>query len=149
MTVAARILSTFFGAGYFPLAPGTFASLLAGLFYRFVLYRLAPLPYALLVAGIFLLGVAASTPCARSLQTKDPRRIVIDEVGGQFVALFMIPAGWTFVAAGFILFRLFDVLKPFPIRRIERLPWGWGIMADDVLAGIYAALLLHAYLWVR
>jgi phosphatidylglycerophosphatase A len=61
----------------------------------------------------------------------------------------MIPAGWTFVAAGFILFRLFDVLKPFPIRRIERLPWGWGIMADDVLAGIYAALLLHAYLWVR
>jgi phosphatidylglycerophosphatase A len=149
LTFLAKGLATVLGAGFFPVAPGTFASLLAALGFKFVFSGFSPIPYASLVTGVILLGIWASSRTARHIGQKDPRRVVIDEVAGQLVALAAAPAGWAWVAAGFVFFRLFDILKPFPIRRLENLPGGWGIMADDVLAGLYAALLLQAWLWVR
>ena len=143
MKSVVRLASTFFGAGYFPVAPGTFASLEAALIYGFAARRLAPLPDLLLLAAVVLVGTAAADSFARTLNEKDPRPVVIDEIVGQGAALFLCPAGWPWIAGGFFLFRVFDVLKPWPIRRLERLPGGWGIMADDVLAGVFTALVLQ------
>ena len=143
MNTIAGLAATFFGAGYVPFAPGTFASLEAALLYAFIGRRLAPLPYGLLLAALFLAGTAAADTFARILKQKDPRPVVIDEVVGQGIALFLAPPGWGWIAVGFVLFRVFDVLKPWPIRNLERLPGGWGIMADDVLAGVASALVLQ------
>ena len=148
MKFAARWISTFFGAGYFPVAPGTFACAIVALGYRFGAVRLEPLPYVGLIVLISVLGVATADVHSKTLQQKDPRSIVIDEVVGQLIALFSAPAGWGWIFLGFFLFRLFDILKPRPIRDLERLPGGWGIMADDVLAGVFSALLLQAVRWV-
>jgi len=148
MKIAVRLISTFFGAGYFPIAPGTFTSLIVALVYRWAAFRLSPLLYLGLVAAVVFIGVAAADSFARALNQKDPRPIVIDEVGGQLIALFLAPVEWGWIFFGFILFRVFDVFKPRPIRDLERLPGGWGIMADDVLAGVFSALLLQAVRWV-
>jgi len=148
MKTIAGLISTFFGAGFFPVAPGTLASLEAALIYGLVARRLAFLPYLLILAAVFLIGAAAAETTARVLKQTDPRLIVIDEVVGQGIALFCAPAGWEWIAGGFFLFRVFDVLKPWPIRLLERLPGGWGIMADDVLAGVFSALVLQGARWV-
>ena len=145
----AWILSTFFLSGEFPVVPGTFASLIAALLYKFWLFRLSGPRFAILILGVFFIGVAAASVHARELGRADPRPVVIDEACGQWIACFLVPPSWGPVLAAFVLFRIFDILKPFPIRRLERLPGGWGIMADDVLAGIFAALLLQAYLLLR
>ena len=142
----AWILSTFFLSGEFPVVPGTFASLVASLLYKFWLFRLSGPLFATLILGVFFIGVAAASVHARELGRVDPRPIVIDEACGQWIACFLVPPAWMPVLAAFFLFRVFDVWKPFPIRRLERLRGGWGIMADDVLAGIFAGLLVHGYL---
>ena len=139
MKTASRVLSTFFGVGLFPLVPGTAASAVAALAYGFALYRLAGGPYALLVVVLFFAGAAASAVTSAELGRPDPGQIVVDEVCGQLIALAFLPPGWVPVAVSFALFRFFDIIKPWPIRRLERLPGGWGIMADDVAAGIAAA----------
>jgi len=141
-----RIVSTFFGAGEFPFAPGTFASLAAALIHAFGLSRLPAGARAAIIAGVFFLGVAAASSTARALGQKDPRRIVIDEVVGQWIALFLAPAAWLPLLLGFLLFRLFDILKPLGIRRFEALPSGWGIMADDVVAGAVSLGILQLLL---
>lgn len=148
MKTIAALFSTFLGAGYFPIAPGTFASFEAALIYRFAGLKLQPLPYLAVLALLFLAGVAAADATAKTMGEKDPRPVVIDEVVGQGFALFLSPAGWGWIAGGFFLFRLFDVFKPGPIRRLERLPGGWGIMADDVLAGAFSALVLQGLRWI-
>lgn len=141
-----RAVATFLGAGLFPIAPGTFASLLAALLHAFLLVRL-PLPGRIaVVAGVFFLGVAASSAAARSFGLRDPRPVVIDEVAGQWVALLLAPPEWIPLLAGFLLFRFFDILKPLGIRRIESLPSGWGIMADDMAAGLVSLALLQVLL---
>jgi phosphatidylglycerophosphatase A len=136
-----RVLATFFGVGLFPLIPGTAASAVAALAFRLVLHGLPGPVYALLVAVLFFLGVAASAVYAAELGSPDPGRIVIDEVCGQLVALAFLPAAWLPVALAFALFRFFDIIKPWPVRKLERLPGGWGIMADDLGAGLAAAAL--------
>jgi phosphatidylglycerophosphatase A len=146
MRIPADLLSTFLGVGFLPVAPGTFASLIVAILYYFLAFRLGPLAYFGLVVVLFLAGVPAAAATARSMGRPDPRPIVIDEVVGQLLALAFAPAGWPWVLSGFLLFRIFDILKPFPIRRLERLPGGWGIMADDVLAGVFSAILLQAWL---
>jgi phosphatidylglycerophosphatase A len=148
MKFAARLIATFFGAGYFPFAPGTFTCMIVALGYRFGAARLALLPYLGLIAAIFVIGVAAADIHSKALGQKDPRPVVIDEVAGQLIALCALPAEWGWIFAGFFLFRVFDVLKPGPIRAAERLPGGWGIMADDVLAGLVSALIVHAARWI-
>ncbi|MCX6565520.1 MAG: phosphatidylglycerophosphatase A [Candidatus Aminicenantes bacterium] len=148
MKTIAGLISTFFGAGYFPIAPGTFASLETALIYGVAARWLPLLPYLLILAAVFLIGTAAADSTARILKQKDPRPIVIDEVVGQGIALFYAPPGWEWIAGGFFLFRVFDVFKPWPIRLLERLPGGWGIMADDVLAGVFSALVLQGIRWI-
>ncbi len=148
MKVAARVLATFFGVGLAPLAPGTAASAVAAGLYVFALHGLSAPLYALLVVALFFIGVSASSAYARELGRPDPGRIVIDEVCGQLVALAFLPAVWLAAGVSFALFRLFDIVKPWPIRRLEDLPAGWGIMADDVAAGLAAALTARLVLLV-
>ena len=148
MTSVSRILATALGLGYVPLAPGTAASAAAAVAYAFVLHRLSWPLYAGLFVLLFFVGVAVSARTAAELGRHDPGLVVVDEVCGQLVALAFLPAGWLPVAVSFALFRIFDIIKPWPIRRLERLPGGWGIMADDVAAGLAAALLARLILLV-
>lgn len=149
MISAAKVLSTFFGLGFVPPAPGTLASLTAALLYKFFLHSLSWPVYAALILVLFVVGVRAASVYARALGQKDPGTIVIDEVCGQLITYILVPGLWVNVAVGFFFFRVFDVIKPYPIRKLENLPRGWGIMADDVLAGVYSAVLLQAYLLLK
>lgn len=136
-----RLIATGFGSGYAPVAPGTFGSLV-GLGLAWGLAHLG-LPWHLVViAVLFVVGVPVCTTVARLFGEHDPSRIVWDEVVGIQCTLALAPLHWGTFAAGFVLFRLFDIVKPFPIKRLERLPQGLGIMADDVGAGLYGGLVL-------
>jgi phosphatidylglycerophosphatase A len=138
----AWVLATWFGSGLSPIAPGTAGSLGAVPLYVMVIRGGRP---AVAVAALVttVLAVWASTRVARRLEKKDPQVVVIDEVAGMLVT--MLPFdGFSLrgLAYGFVLFRLLDALKPWPIRQLERLPEGWGIVLDDVAAGGIAALAL-------
>lgn len=145
----AYFIATAFGLGYLKPGPGTWGSL-GGLAISILIAR-ANLPAASFltiewaaVAIISAIGVAAATSVSRHSGKKDPQFVVIDEVSGQIIALSfpMVVLNWKSWLAGFILFRVFDIWKPFPARSAESLPEGWGIMADDWIAGIYAGILL-------
>ncbi len=135
------ILATFFGIGFVPLAPGTAASVVTALLYGLVLHDLVRPLYVILVVLLFFAGTAAAGRYAAELGRPDPGRIVVDEVCGQLIALAFLPGGWLPVGIAFALFRFFDIIKPWPIRKLEGLPGGWGIMADDAAAGLAAAAL--------
>jgi len=141
----ADLISTWFGCGYSPAAPGTAGSL-GGLAVAIVLHEFAGFAwwhFLLLAAAGFAPAVWAATRTARSLGVKDPGRVVVDEVIGQWITLAGAhPFNWKSYAAAFLLFRIFDIWKPAPVRQLERLPEGLGIVADDAMAGCYAALLL-------
>ncbi len=139
-------ISTFLGIGKMPFAPGTWASIAAALlFYPLIRY---PAAQSMILAVIYFLGVYASTQYAKNLGEVDPSSAVIDEVLGMGVAMLAIPTQWPFAVMALILFRVFDIWKPYPIRRIEKLPGGWGIMTDDLLAGIYARVWIQIGIWV-
>jgi len=146
MNTLSMIFSTFFGAGFFPVAPGTAASFLTVVLFKLGLYKLFWPFQALIIVALFIAGGAASTRYARLLNRKDPGRIVIDETCGQLIALFLVTPGWKELLLAFFLFRIFDIIKPYPIKKLEALPHGWGIMADDVGAGIAAAVFLRLIL---
>lgn len=132
-----------FGAGYAPVAPGTFGTAVGILFYL-ALTGVTPLIYAGTVLGLFLFGVWLCHATERDLGVHDHSGIVWDEIVGYLVTMFMAPSGWEWILAGFILFRLFDIWKPFPIRFIERrVKGGFGNMLDDVLAGILALIVMQ------
>lgn len=144
-----RIVASFFGLGFFPVAPGTLTSLAIVLLYKYLIHVLA-LPYLLLIFLLLcVLGVLAAAAYSSELKETDPRQVVIDEAAGQFLVLLSITPDWTLLVIGFLLFRLFDILKPFPIRRLERLPGGWGIMADDIAAALMAKALLHLFIYLQ
>jgi phosphatidylglycerophosphatase A len=143
----ATVLATGFGSGYAPFAPGTAGSAL-GLLLFWPLQRLPLSEQALVTAALFLVGVAAATHVARRVGIEDPSIVVWDEVIGMWVSLMALPFRPLTMALGFVLFRIMDVVKPYPARDLERLPGGWGIMADDVMAGIYANLVLRVGLLV-
>ena len=142
------ILATVFGIGLVPLAPGTAASAVAAVAYRLALHGLPWPLYALMIVVLFAIGGVVSGLYAAELGLPDPSRIVIDEVCGQLLALAFLPSGWLAIGLSFALFRFFDIIKPGPIRRLERLPGGWGIMADDLGAGLAAAVLARLVLLV-
>jgi phosphatidylglycerophosphatase A len=145
----AWLIGTFFGVGYLPLGPGTWASALTVLLWWAAARIMNPawrLPATVLVSlTITVIGILASTVVACESGLKDPRFVVIDEVAGQMIALIGAPLNWKYLLAGFILFRSFDIVKPFPLRRLEELPRGTGVMMDDVGAGLYALVLLQAF----
>ncbi len=149
MSRLAVLICTFGGIGYSPVAPGTAGSL-AGL----VLYGVfrwagvtAPIEGAVIVAFV-LAGAWSGTIAERHFGTTDPSAGVIDEVAGMLVTLYLLPVSWPLAVAGFLLFRLLDVIKPFPARRFEALHGGWGMMADDLMAAVYANLILRALIAV-
>lgn len=148
MKAAAGILATFFGLGLVPAAPGTAASAAAVLGYRFLLCEWPWPVFALFLGGLFIAGVIASSRYASELGSSDPGRIVVDEVCGQLLALTLLPPEWLPLLLSFAAFRFFDIIKPWPIRRLEKLPSGWGIMADDIAAGAFAALAVRLILAV-
>jgi phosphatidylglycerophosphatase A len=141
----ADLVSTWFGCGYAPFAPGTAGSL-AGLAIGIGLHELsgfAGWQFLVLAAVGSVPGIWAATRTARSLKMKDPGMVVVDEVLGQWIALAgASPLNWKSYAAAFVLFRLFDIWKPPPARQFEALREGLGIVADDLMAGAYAALVL-------
>jgi phosphatidylglycerophosphatase A len=140
-------LATGFGAGFSPIAPGT-AGTLVGLALFWPMRHLGVSIHLVAIAVVFVLGVAGGTQVARREGREDPGLVVVDEIVGMWLTLVLVPFTWVSAALGFLLFRIMDVVKPFPARRFEDLPGGWGIMADDVMAGIYANLALQAFLWV-
>ncbi len=149
-------VATFFGAGLGKPGPGTWGSVAAVLLWGAIAYLFHPTPNGLLLVvfiGIVLsiaLGVPAATIAARESGRHDPGFVVVDEVAGQWIALLGSPADLRHGLIALILFRLFDITKPFPARQLERLPEGWGIVFDDVAAGLYAlgvASLLR--LWIH
>jgi len=137
----AMMVGTTFGSGFFPIAPGTVGSALAAVAWFFLPLSSAHLALAL-IAMAFGLGVWASGRC-EGAWGKDPSRVNWDEVVGQFIALLWIPKTFIGYLLSFLLFRFFDILKPSPVRDAEKIPGGWGIMVDDVLAGVYANLVLQ------
>ena len=148
----ATLVATFFGAGRLHPGPGTWGSASAVLLWAALAHVINPsyrTPVVIALAiFVTLIGIPAATQVARASGTKDPQFVVIDEVAGQLIALIAAPLTWKTFAAGFILFRAFDIIKPPPVRQLERLPEGTGIVLDDVAAGIYALavmqLLLHS-----
>lgn len=137
------VLATGFGSGYAPVAPGTAGSAV-GLLLAWPLLALPLGAYLGVTAAICLVGVAASDLAERHFGGKDPGAIVIDEIAGMFVTLAGVAPGALNLVAGFLLFRLFDIFKPFPCRWAERrFSGGLGVMADDLLAGAYACACLH------
>jgi len=153
-----RLFTSCFGLGYLPFAPGTAGSLPPAIIFAV----LCTLRLPLVTVAIFMavLALAASVVCLKfspsvisATGKTDPAEIVIDEFAGQAVTfcavpfleidIFSISQIWTVALLGFLLFRFFDILKPWPIRRLEKLPGGWGILADDLLAGVYAAVSLQ------
>ena len=137
-------VATFFGVGHFPFASGTVATAAAIPVYV-AGYLVGGDPLVLGLALFFTAaGVAAASTLEKSLGYHDPSEVVVDEVAGLLVTMLWLPLSiWTCVA-GFALFRLFDVLKPWPASRAERLPGGWGIMADDLICGAMANILIRA-----
>jgi phosphatidylglycerophosphatase A len=144
---AAIWLAAWGGCGYVPKSPGTAGSLGGVLVAAALVVWAGWPPIALAALALVLLGPAvwASSEASRYWQQEDPQRVVVDEVLGQWVALAAVPEGrWPYWIAAFALFRLFDIWKPFPARSAERLPGGWGIVTDDLVAGIYAAIVVMA-----
>ena len=140
------MLATFFGAGYGNPGPGTYGSISAVLLWYIAAHLFHPNPTTLAIATtitailVTLIGIPASTIVAREAAREDPGFVVIDEVAGQLIALICMRPTWQDAALALLLFRLFDIWKPQPIRRLEALPEGTGIMLDDVAAGLLALL---------
>ena len=146
ITSAALVIATALGVGYAPIAPGTFGSA-AGL----VLWAVLPGSIAVQSASIVLLFVAGSwsgSVAERHFGRTDPGQVVADEVMGMLITLFLNPVGWAGAFVGFLLFRVADIVKPFPANRFERLPGGIGVMADDGMAAVYANLVLRLIIWL-
>lgn len=142
----ALILATWFGIGLMPWAPGTFGTVAA-----IPLVLLGCLGIGWSIAALVVLTLTAVWAAQRTqelLGRPDPSQVVIDEVAGFLVTLVFLPLSWRSVVMGFILFRFFDVVKPWPVCRAERLKGGVGIVLDDLLAGVYAHLLLRGILWL-
>jgi phosphatidylglycerophosphatase A len=147
------LVATFGGIGRLKPGPGTWASVATVILWALASWRI-PLEtrtWATITAAIAvtLVGIPAATRAVRASGLKDPQFVVIDEVAGQLVALVAVPFGWKSFLTGLILFRVFDILKPPPVRQLERLPEGIGIVVDDLGAGLYALTVMHLLLHFR
>jgi len=146
----ATLIATFFGIGRLRPGPGTWGSAATVALWAVLAHALnpnlrTPVAFALAIF-VTLIGIPAATRVARASASKDPQFVVIDEVAGQLIALIAVPLGWKTFLTGFILFRAFDILKPSPVRQLEKLPEGTGIVLDDVAAGLYAFVVMQLLL---
>lgn len=148
MTRLAVFIATAGYCGYFPVAPGTVGSAAGLVVYLLVWWTQSTAVEVGLIVALFLAGVWAGTTAERYFGGIDPGPIVLDEVVGMLITLAFIPVGLSGAIAGFFLFRLFDVIKPFPAGRFESLHGGLGVMADDAMAAIYANLALRGVMWI-
>lgn len=145
-----KLIATSFGAGFSPVAPGTMGALfgVAVWYLLFALLDYATLMWTLsgLIVAFTVLGVWSSSVSER-YWGEDPSRVVMDETVGEWIALLVVPASghWGYVLAAFVLFRFFDIVKPLGVRSMEKLKGGYGIMADDILSGIYAAIVIVVF----
>ena len=140
---AAYGLGTWFGCGFVPLAPGT-AGTLGAIPLYLLLRPHGPLVILAVAAVLSLAGVVAATYIVRDKKDDDPQIVVVDEVAGVLVTLAAAPPTWAALATGFVLFRVFDQWKPWPANAAERLPLGWGVVCDDLVAGVYGAAVIGA-----
>ena len=143
----AHPVATVLYSGYTPIAPGTAGSAVTAVAYYYLGASLTPLGWLVLLAGVTAVSVVSAEVMSREWG-KDPGRVVIDETAGFLFTVALLPHGFWTTVAGFFLFRVFDVVKPTPVRQLESLPGGWGIVADDVAAGVYGNLLLRLGLWL-
>ncbi len=144
----ALFISTAGYAGLFPIAPGTAGSLVGVALHVVLSLAESPGRQATLIVIVGVVGVWAARVAEDHFGGVDPGPVVIDEVWGMLITLTAVDVGWSGIWAGFVLFRVFDVVKPYPSARLERLEGGVGIMADDAMAGVYANLGLRLLLWV-
>jgi phosphatidylglycerophosphatase A len=148
--VWASLIATLFGIGRLRPGPGTWASAITVLLWAAVAHAVPPtaaIVLAIALATVIIsVGIFSSSLVARASGSKDPQTVVIDEMAGQLIALIAVPVTWKTFLAGFILFRAFDIIKPPPVRQLERLPEGTGIVLDDVAAGIYALIVMQILL---
>jgi phosphatidylglycerophosphatase A len=148
VTRFAVFVATVAYCGYFPVAPGTIGSAAGLAAYALVWWTRSPLVEVAAIAALFAAGVWAGTVAERYFGGIDPGPVVIDEVVGMLITLAFVPVGWSGALLGFVLFRIFDVIKPYPAGRFERLPGGLGVMADDAMAAVYANISLRLALWL-
>jgi phosphatidylglycerophosphatase A len=148
VTRVAVFIATVGYCGYFPIAPGTVGSAAGLVFYLLVWWTRSPMVEVALILALFAAGVWAGTTAERYFGGIDPGPIVLDEVVGMLITLAFIPVELTGAIAGFFLFRVFDVIKPFPAGRLEKLHGGFGVMADDAMAAIYANISLRVLMWL-
>jgi phosphatidylglycerophosphatase A len=139
-----KLIATFFGLGYFPVIAGTLGAAAGAVIYYFLRDRQTV--FCGVLSLVLIAGFATTGRAAKAIGKKDPRSIVIDEVSGMLVALAFMPFSVLNLAIIFVLFRVFDVLKPYPIRKLESLPGSAGIMLDDIAAGVYANLIFQLLL---
>ena len=142
-----KFIATGFYSGCSPIAPGTAGSLVGILIYLLAFsLQLSSISYLLLIISILLIGIWVSEKAEYIFERKDSQKIVIDEIAGILISLFMLPHGFWIVLSGFIIFRIIDISKPFYM--LERLPKGFGVMMDDVAAGIATNLILQIFLFL-
>lgn len=147
MVPIALVIATALYCGYVPVAPGTAGSAAGLLLLLAVRTTGSGLAEGLVLVAVIAVGVWSAGVAERTFGGVDPRPVVIDEVAGMLVALFLIPVGWVGLLVAFLAFRVFDVIKPFPAGRLEQLPRGWGIVCDDLMAGVYAHLMIRLLGW--
>lgn len=158
MSVVKRMFLTCFGLGYLPVAPGTWGSLPPAIIFGLMCYFGLPILLITIVMAVFVLTgsfvcIRFSDELVSAVGKPDPGQIVADEFAGQAATFLILPAVSTEIAlttiiAGFLLFRVFDIIKPWPIKKLEKLPRGWGILCDDLLAGVYASIVLNVFLFL-
>ena len=143
-----RAVATVLGIGYVPFAPGTFGSAAGLAVFAAVRAAGEPVVEAAAIVLVFLVGAWAATAAETHFGHIDPGPVVIDEVLGMLVTLAFLPVSVTGALVGFVLFRVFDVIKPPPCNSLEALPGGWGVMSDDLMAGVYACVCVRLLAWL-
>jgi len=137
-----RLIASVFYIGYLPVAPGTLGSLAGLILYYFLCHNTIVMAVVILI--VIILGFLTAGRVEKMFGEKDPGEIVIDEFAGMLIAMYRMPPSMGYVVTGFLLFRFFDIVKPKPIRRLEKLKGSLGIMSDDLLAGLYVNMILQA-----
>lgn len=146
ITTLALLVATAGGVGYIPFAPGTFGSAVGLVLWAIL--PASPFVQCVAIAAVFVVGAWSGSIAERHFGRTDPGQVVIDEVLGMLVTLFMNPVGWSGALVAFLLFRAADIVKPFPANKLERLHGGVGVMADDAMAAVYANLAVRLGIWL-